>query len=572
MALFAIANITDSNYLFDIDPASATNLLSVAGGTVLLNVALSHFVVNYDAASNHTLFYNGTKPLPKGYYALVVAYDTLATHPFIRVTFDSFPYACPYNQNYQDYYMTFQPCLSFVNANGTNAASNGQPGFPCVSFDNATLNCIVCFNGFRLSGGKCIYNDTCPDRFYFHFGQCLPVDPACGTYAAFTGWCLTCVYNDSTITNGVCKEKPVVCGARQVVVNRACVDVSVLCATWNVNGNCLTCITGFEIVAPATTCTPIVITCASNQYVWNGVCNDIPVECVSFNRITRRCAVCKRGYWPSSLGVCQQIICPVGQVPSTYGIFCINVSPLCLTWDDLTGDCLSCKNADATIVNGECKSVVSPLAGCAERQRLGFGECVNPQLNCQRYNLVTRNCEQCMSGYFIDYTGRCLINNANVVCQADEIRIQGICHQRPNNCLTIDNVGLCQTCQPNYRNIYGQCHFFTTCGAKQYQTNSGVCVDVSPNCATFNPSNGICLTCVDGRNAVQGICCGTGSHAFNGNCIDDNTFRTIRETADASSTPTCIGYHPTLKYCVECSGRPGQFIVNPFNNMECIAA
>ena len=366
LGLFKISSITFNQHLFSLE---TTNLLGFAAAATPLDTTSTLFKVNYDSTKNQTLFYNGTKPLPKGYYALTVAYSVTPADvvPFIRITFDSFPYACPYNQNYQDYYMTFQPCLSFVNANGTNVANVGQPGFPCVSFDNATLSCIVCFDGFKLVAGKCVYNDKCPDRFYFHFGQCLPVDPACGTYEAFTGKCLTCVYNDSTITNGVCKENPVVCGARQVVVNKKCTDVSVLCATWKNNGDCLTCISGFEILANATVCTQIVLNCASNQYAFSGVCINIPVECVSFNRISRRCSLCQRGYWPSSLGVCQKIICPVGQVPSTYGIFCINVSPLCLTWDDLTGDWLSCKNADATIVNGECKSVVSPLAGCAER-------------------------------------------------------------------------------------------------------------------------------------------------------------------------------------------------------------
>lgn len=298
---------------------------------------------------------------------------------------------------------------------------------------------------------------------------------------------------------------------------------------------------------------------------------NFPVNCVSFDPLTRRCAICQRGYWPSNLGVCQEIICPERQVPSTYGIFCIDVSILCNDYDRLTGDCLSCRDASASVINGECKQVVSPLAGCAERQRLGFGECVNPQLNCQRYNLQTRNCEQCMSGYYLDYTGRCLLTGSTV-CEADEIVIQGICHQRPSNCLVVDSIGLCQTCQPNYRNIYGQCIFTVTCAANQYQTSSGVCVDVSANCATFNPSTGQCITCIDGSNADQGLCCGTGTYAFNGNCIDDITFRGIRQTADGSSSPSCIAYHPTLRYCIECSGTPGQFIVNPFNNRECIAA
>eukprot|EP00178_Gracilaria_changii_P008157 TRINITY_DN2515_c0_g1_i5.p1 TRINITY_DN2515_c0_g1~~TRINITY_DN2515_c0_g1_i5.p1 ORF type:complete len:110 (+),score=5.84 TRINITY_DN2515_c0_g1_i5:611-940(+) len=109
------------------------------------------------------------------------------------------------------------------------------------------MTCAQCFDGFTLSNGRCLYNDTCPDREYFQFGECLPVDPACGTFDIFTGYCLTCALNDSTIDAfGKCIETPIVCGTRQVVVNRTCVDVSVLCATFdNITGACITCVAGF---------------------------------------------------------------------------------------------------------------------------------------------------------------------------------------------------------------------------------------------------------------------------------------------------------------------------------------
>jgi len=132
LALFAVTTITDSEHLFQL---ASTNLLSIATGTATPYVIpSSYFTVNYDAAQNNTLFYNGTSYLPVGYYALVVDADPAIINPFMRVTYDSYTYSCPYNQNYQDYYLTFQPCLSFINANGTNAASIGQPGFPCIVF------------------------------------------------------------------------------------------------------------------------------------------------------------------------------------------------------------------------------------------------------------------------------------------------------------------------------------------------------------------------------------------------------------------------------------------------------
>ena len=51
-------------------------------------------------------------------------------------------------------------------------------------------------------------------------------------------------------------------------------------------------------------------------------------------------------------------------------------------YDDLSGDCLTCREKDHTVVDGKCKGITSPLAGCEERERLGFGSCVNVQQNC----------------------------------------------------------------------------------------------------------------------------------------------------------------------------------------------
>jgi hypothetical protein len=203
----------------------------------------------------------------------------------------------------------------------------------------------------------------------------------------------------------------VVCGARQVTINNTCVDVSVLCLDFNTTtGLCTSCAAGHDLQNDGS-CIPTVLTCLANQFAQNGVCVDIPRECASFDRNILRCTTCIRGYWISNLFVCQKIICPQGKVPSTYGPFCVDVSPLCGTYDDLTGDCLTCKNQDHTIVNGVCKGITSPLAGCEERERLGFGPCVNAQQNCQRYNLVTGNCETCVSPWIKDYTGRCTIRN-----------------------------------------------------------------------------------------------------------------------------------------------------------------
>lgn len=44
-----------------------------------------------------------------------------------------------------------------------------------------------------------------------------------------------------------------------------------------------------------------------------------------------------------------------------------------MEYDEITGDCLSCKNNEYTVRNGKCSKGISTLAGCMERQKLGYG-------------------------------------------------------------------------------------------------------------------------------------------------------------------------------------------------------
>ena len=238
----------------------------------------------------------------------------------------------------------------------------------------------------------------------------------CDAYDAFTGHCLTCKANNSIISNGQCDLIIVICGTRQYKTNNTCFDVSPLCGNFNATtGACLTCLRDYDLANGV--CTLKVIVCNITQYLVGRNCIDIPVDCINFHIPTRKCITCVRGSWPNSQGICEKILCPDRQVPSTYGLFCITVSPQCASYDRLTGDCLSCGNGDATIVGGECIQYTSPLTGCKERERLGFGACVNPQQNCAQYNLVSGNCVACVPGYFKDYTGRCTIKDA--VCRVD---------------------------------------------------------------------------------------------------------------------------------------------------------
>jgi hypothetical protein len=235
----------------------------------------------------------------------------------------------------------------------------------------------------------------------------LDVSPTCGSFDAFTGLCLNCSDSANDLINGSCIHKAVTCAANQWQTNYTCYNASSVCATFDPNsGKCLTCLSNLYQLNSDGTCTLIIVTCPSGQYAVGLSCVTIPVECLHFDTTLGKCLSCIKGYYVQN-GVCQRIVCPNGQVPSNYGIFCVDVSPLCADYDSITGDCLSCKNSGYTVRNGACLQEASPLAGCQEREHLGFGPCVGADLNCDTFNLVTGDCDKCIEGYYLDYTGHC---------------------------------------------------------------------------------------------------------------------------------------------------------------------
>ena len=125
------------------------------------------------------------------------------------------------------------------------------------------------------------------------------------------------------------------------------------------------------------------------------------------------------------------------------GGYCIDVSPLCDHFNNITGDCLNCTNPSHTVVNGTCSQTTSPLAGCQERQRLGYGPCVGPEWFCQYFNLVTMNCVECIAGYFMNFQGVCQVKTA---CKPGEWNDKGFCRALPPNCRSVDAQGQCTSC------------------------------------------------------------------------------------------------------------------------------
>ena len=217
-----------------------------------------------------------------------------------------------------------------------------------------------------------------------------------------------------------------------------------------------------------------------------------------------------------------------------------------------------------TVQNGKCLKVTSPLAGCFERQRLGFGACLNPLVNCDLFNLITNNCERCLPSWYPDFRGECTIKDR--VCEVDETSVMGYCMVKPSNCKNTDSKGLCDQCNDGYRLSHGACYQIHTCPENQYRTSQGVCVDVAAGCKIFNPTSGVCLFCKDDSPAVEGLCCPSGLYSFGQKCISAAEWKTLRDSADRSIRPTCVSHHPTMRVCIECNGN---FKPNPVNPLEC---
>ena len=162
-------------------------------------------------------------------------------------------------------------------------------------------------------------------------------------------------------------------------------------------------------------------------------------------------------------------------------------------------------------------------------------------------------CVKCVQGYFQDFTGKCAPQNAT--CRSDEVNVQGYCILKQQNCLNTDALGLCVQCvSSDYSIIQGQCVFIQKCKSTQYLLN-GQCIDTPANCLVFNPSSGVCLTCLDGTSANAGLCCPSGQTVYGGQCVALATAGTLLLSTQNSQIPTCLIYHPTTLYCLQCNGK-----------------
>lgn len=240
------------------------------------------------------------------------------------------------------------------------------------------------------------------------------------------------------------------------------------------------------------------------------------------------------------------------------GLSCEPVNPLCKTWDS-TGKCLSCYAGYSICAEGCApdKTLYSDLncanydasakcTKCAAGSYLKNGKCTQYNPNCKTADQNSGDCLSCYVGYSVQ-AGQCVLvplvpdNTApsdllcarwqGTVCQqcsASAYFSNGVCTQVNPLCKTFDSTnGACTSCYAGYNLNNGDC-----AAAPQTQDNSapadklcaqwvgtvcqkcsvgsvfrqGVCVQVDPQCKTYDNTTGACLSCYAGYYLSQGQC------------------------------------------------------------------
>ncbi len=221
----------------------------------------------------------------------------------------------------------------------------------------------------------------------------------------------------------------------------------------------------------------------------------------------------------------------------------MRVSDLCDQFD-ARGVCSACIPTHSLQSNGVCLQIEKPHQ-CPPRQYLGQDNfCHEVNEFCSIFNRETGACTECVSNYFLMYTGECVLRKQ---CKSRQVLINNDCHDVSPTCGNFDrSTGKCLNCaSEEYELYYGLCIPVSTCGVRQWTDNNGKCFDVSPRCNTFNPSTGDCSSCVQGYNYLNGICCLKGEFNENGKCVVANDASTV------SNKDGCINFVNGIG-CVRC--------------------
>ena len=412
--------------------------------------------------------------------------------------------------------------------------------------------CLECSNGYSFNKN----------------GVCCQISDLCSQFNKAEGVCQAC-YQGYAIVNGSCQlaaqdsgcakwngNTCIQCSQRWFFnTNGACTPVSDFCATWNSNGNCLTCYGGFVLSEGACVANPSpfygstnvfcaswqgtsCLKCASRAYFnQNGLCVPVSWQCQTWDPIDGSCLSCYAGYLLTTGGSCTQS--PLA-APSDAGCSlwssnqktclqcshrfffgangqCSAVSDFCATWDKASGDCLSCYSG-YDLSNGTC---------CVS---LAHNDATDP--GCASWDWNNNVCLKCSNNW---------VFNANKVCI-----------QVSSQCNTFDSTGACVSCYVGYNLANGACVLapvqqVSDVGCASWNWNKQICLQCSNNWV-FN-ANKICVPVSDQCNTFDstGAClsCYTGYSLSNGKCV-------LAPTQQVSDVG-CATWNWNKQLCLQCS-------------------
>ncbi|ELP92345.1 protein serine/threonine kinase, putative [Entamoeba invadens IP1] len=369
----------------------------------------------------------------------------------------------------------------------------------CSNFDTKCINCAT--NNTRIC-------NECKLPFYpsqsgQNIGQCIECDSTCA---------------DCDTTNGNCKK----CSTANWVVTEPISIRCEMCSTFDSNCEmcsndssrvCTTCKSGLRPNTTSGKCVGCGLHCASgacnptsgicNQcdtnYVFQSTKTDQCESCSTFEAncitcasdSTRKCSVCKAGYYPKTSGDYKCQSCDAtcgGKCDTTTGV-CAGCTSGYVPTLPITNKCVTCRTYDTNCV-----------------------ECVSDK----------RECAICQSGMYPNTNGTCTLCDAT--CNGQCNTSTGVCTGCTTNHVFTDPPGKvcvacnsfdtnCITCSPDFLRKCKVCAI----GFYPDET-SGKCVACStiPDCNTCSSDAKKCLTCKDPFIQKSGGCesCPIGEYKF----------------------------------------------------------
>jgi proprotein convertase subtilisin/kexin type 5 len=385
----------------------------------------------------------------------------------------------------------------------TSTTTTGTANIAFCAVQSGVI-CNQCLPGYQLNNNQCIV-------IPMFVSNCQTPSPANPSV------CLTCL-SGFTLNNGACFQ------------NQS--PLAPFCQSNNqLTGQCIACINGY--ILSGSFCIPNPAIPASSGNVNFGisgssgssgssggvvVISNRDPNCARYNGTV--CAQCSNRYYFGSSSAC------------------VPVNPLCSNYNSI-GACLSCYPG-YTILGSVC--IVS-------RQ-------TDP--NCKSFS-QGGICTACYNGFFY--------NQAQTVCQP----LNPLC--KTSNL----NDGTCLTCYPGYSPNAGMCavsfqdpncqkwdsarSVCTLCSTKFYIDTTGRCRQISPNCKTFDPMAGNCLSCFGGYVLANGVCTmggpsntDVGCQTYNGSvCLQCYRGYYLDYTGKCrQSNPLCKTTNPANGNCLTC--------------------